>query len=94
MGKHGTGTMTNNGERMCGLCEFNDLVIGGTIFQHKLINKLIWKSLDGRKLRRVKVGKKRQKCFNIARLTDPDIKQKFNIVLSRTVTVCCRMILK
>ena len=31
---------------MCDLCEFNDLLIGGTIFQHKLIHKLTWKSPD------------------------------------------------
>ena len=47
MGRHGTGTMNNNGERMCDLCEFNDLVIGGIIFQHKLIHKLTWKSPGG-----------------------------------------------
>ena len=32
---------------MCDLCEFNELVIGGIIFQHKLIHKLTWKSPDG-----------------------------------------------
>ena len=115
VGRHGTGTMNNIGERMCDQCEFNDLVIGGTIFQHKLIHKLTWKSSDGKtesqinhilingkwrrslqdvrtkrhadsgsdhslvvavlalKLRRAKVGEKRQKRFNIERLTDPDI---------------------
>ena len=107
---------------MCDHCEFNDLVIGGIIFQHKLIHKLTWKSPDDKtesqidhilingkwqhslqdvrtkrhadtesdhslvvavlalKLRRAKLGEKRQKCFNVARLIDdPDIKQKYNI---------------
>ena len=47
MGRQATGTMNNNGERMHDLCEFNDLVIGGTILQYKLIHKLTWKSPDG-----------------------------------------------
>ncbi|KAI0240732.1 ATP-dependent translocase ABCB1 [Lamellibrachia satsuma] len=48
MGKHGTGTMTNNGSRLCDICGENDLVIGGTLFQHKTIHKLTWRSPDGR----------------------------------------------
>ena len=39
------------------------------------------------KLRRAKLGEKRQKCFNVARLTDPDIKQKFNIALKNSYSV-------
>ena len=46
--RHGNGTINNDGERMCDMCEFNDLVIGGTIFQHKLIHTLIWKSTYGK----------------------------------------------
>ena len=50
MGKHGTGTMTaaSNGSRLCDICGENDLVIGGTLFQHKTIHKLTWRSPDGR----------------------------------------------
>ena len=48
MGKHGTGTMTDNGSRLCDICGENDLVIGGTLFQHKTIHKLTWRSPDGR----------------------------------------------
>ena len=48
MGRHDTGTVNNNGERMRDQCEFNDFVIGGTIFQHKLIRKFTWKSPYGR----------------------------------------------
>ena len=48
MGKHGTGTMTDNGSRLCDICVENDLVIGGTFFQHKTIHKLTWRSPDGR----------------------------------------------
>ena len=33
---------------MCDLCEFNIFIIGGTIFQHKLMHKLTWKYPDGK----------------------------------------------
>ena len=39
------------------------------------------------KLRRAKLGEKRLKRFNVARLTDPDIKQKFNIALKNSYSV-------
>ena len=39
MGKHGCGTINNNGERLVDICEMNNCVIGGTIFTHKKINK-------------------------------------------------------
>lgn len=47
MGRHGCGVMNNNGERLVDFCLNNDCVIGGTIFPHKSIHKLIWKSPDG-----------------------------------------------
>ena len=47
MGKHGLGTMNNNGERFANLCAFNSLVIGGSIFPHKRIHKATWISPDG-----------------------------------------------
>ena len=48
MGKHGTSTMTGNGSRLCDMCGDNDIVIGGTLFQNKIIHKLTWRSPDGR----------------------------------------------
>ena len=47
MGKHGLGTMNNNGERLADMCAFNRLVIGGSIFPHKRIHKITWVSPDG-----------------------------------------------
>ena len=47
MGKHGLGTMNNNGERLANMCAFNRLVIGGSIFPHKRIHKATWISPDG-----------------------------------------------
>ena len=47
MGRHGCGVMYNNGKRLFDFCLNNDCVIGGTIFPHKSIHKLTWKSPDG-----------------------------------------------
>ena len=46
MGKHGLGTMNDNGERLISFCMEHDLVIGGTLFPHKKIHKATWKSPD------------------------------------------------
>ena len=53
MGKHGCGTMNNNDERLVHFCLNNDLVIGGTIFPHKNIRKLTWRSPNGRTLNQI-----------------------------------------
>ena len=42
MGKHGIGTINDNGERLCHFCEENNMVIGGTLFQHRDIHKTTW----------------------------------------------------
>lgn len=47
MGRHGCGVMNDNGERLVDFCLNNNCVIGGTIFPHKTIHKLTWKSPDG-----------------------------------------------
>ena len=47
MGRHGIGEITDNGERLVGIYEENNLIIGGTLFQHKTIHKLTWTSPDG-----------------------------------------------
>ena len=48
LGQHGTGTRNENGERLCGFCEMNGLVITETIFPHKEIHKATWTSPNGR----------------------------------------------
>ncbi|VDP70353.1 unnamed protein product [Schistosoma mattheei] len=40
------GERNENGERFANLCAFNKLVIGGTIFPHKRIQKITWTSPD------------------------------------------------
>lgn len=44
MGKHGCGTMNDNGERLANFCSENNMVIGGTLFPHKAIHMLTWES--------------------------------------------------
>lgn len=49
MGKNGArGVMNENGELFCNFCGTNDLVIGGTLFQHKEIHKITWFSANRR----------------------------------------------
>lgn len=48
MGKHGVGTRNDNGSRLVELCSYYDLVIGGTLFNHRNCHKLTWFSNDGR----------------------------------------------
>ena len=46
MGKHGIGIINDNRERLADFCEENNLLIGGTLFQHKHIHKITWMSPD------------------------------------------------
>ncbi len=48
MGKYGEGRRNGNGERFVEFCEENRFIIGGSIFDHKRIHKLTWKSPDGK----------------------------------------------
>jgi len=47
MGQHGLGTFNDNGERLKEFCDFNVMVITGTVFPHKEIHKQTWVSPDG-----------------------------------------------
>lgn len=48
MGREGCGVMNENGERLAEFCAIHDLVIGGTLFQHKHNHKLTWDFPNGR----------------------------------------------
>ena len=47
MGKHGTGAINDNGDRLVSFAAFNNLVITGTIFPHCIGHKQTWTSPDG-----------------------------------------------
>lgn len=47
MGKFGTGTMNDNGERFLDFCAEADLVVGGTLFKHQQSHLNTWYSNDG-----------------------------------------------
>ena len=46
MGRNGIGRRNDNGERLCDICEINELVITGTLFPHNNIHKATWISPD------------------------------------------------
>ncbi|XP_053954636.1 uncharacterized protein LOC128860875 [Anastrepha ludens] len=46
MGRHGLGVLSGNGELFTELWASNNLVIGGTLFNHKRIHKVTWTSPD------------------------------------------------
>ena len=44
MGRQGVGERNNNGDRFVELCGHHNLVIGGSLFKHKLCHKVTWHS--------------------------------------------------
>jgi hypothetical protein len=46
MGRHGIGNINENGEMCSELCASCDLIIGGTVFLHKICHKVSWVSPD------------------------------------------------
>ena len=47
MGKHRLGVRNGNGEKLCDMCDMNELVITGTLFPQKKNHKATWISPDG-----------------------------------------------
>ena len=48
MGRHESGIINENRERLVGFCTTNNLVIGGTLFPHQEIHIITWCSPNGR----------------------------------------------
>ena len=42
MGLHGLGVMNDNGKRFVNACAANNIVIGRSVFSHKLIHNATW----------------------------------------------------
>ncbi|EDO30030.1 predicted protein, partial [Nematostella vectensis] len=86
MGVYGCGTMNNNGERLADFCLNNDLEIGGTIFPHKNIHKLTWRSPDGRTLNQIDHiiinGKWRRSLLNVRVYRGADASSDHNLVVT------------
>ena len=53
MGNFGVGVINDNGEMLCDFCSANGFIINGTIFPHKDIHKLTWRSPDGRTVNQI-----------------------------------------
>ena len=53
MGKHGLGQRNDNGERLCDMCDINELVLTGTLFPHKTIHKATWVSPSGNTINQI-----------------------------------------
>ena len=87
MGKHGEGECTDNGERLIDLCEENDLVIGGTLFQHKTIHKLTWTSPDGRTKSQIDHiiinGKWRRSLNDVRVMRHADVGSDHNLLVAK-----------
>jgi len=47
MVNHGVSERNDNGLRLLSFCDFNNLVVTGTIFPHRAIHKATWVSPDG-----------------------------------------------
>lgn len=87
LGRHWYGTINDNGERFVEMCHNNNLVIGNTIFPHKDIHKLTWKSPDGRTINQIDYitinGKWRRSLRDVRVYRGADINSDHYLVVSK-----------
>jgi hypothetical protein len=57
MGRRGLGSMNKNGRMFMDLCNNNNLVLGGSILQHKKIHKATWISLDSKNQNQITINR-------------------------------------
>ena len=86
MGPHGMGDRNENGTRLIELCEEHNMVIGGTLFQHKEIHKYTWTSPDGRtrnQIDHILINKKwKSSLQNVRTKRGADIGSDHNLVVA------------
>ena len=86
MGTHALGEMNENGELFSDFCACNDLVIGGSLFQHKDIHKVTWVSPDGiteNQIDHITIARKwRRSLLDTRAKRGADVASDHNLVLS------------
>ena len=87
MEKFGVGVMNDNGERLCDFCSANGFIITGTIFPHKDIHKLTWRSPDGRTVNQIDHvivnGNMRTSIINTRVMTGANVYSDYYLVKTR-----------
>ena len=93
MGRHGSGIIHENGERLLEFCTTNNLVIGGTLFPHREIHKITWCSpncRDRNQIHHMMInGKWRSSLRDVKVRRVPDIGSDHHLV-----TACLKLKLK
>ena len=91
MGKHGCGTINDNGERLVDICEMNNYMIGGTIFTHKEIHKKTWTSPNGRDSKQIDHiiinGKWRHSLENVVVRQCADVDSDHHLLLRNSKSI-------
>ena len=87
IGKFGLGDRNNNGERFLDFCRENNMVIWGTLFQHKDIHKTTWTSPDGKTTNQIDhmaIGRKWRTSLHYVRaIRGADVNSDHHLVLGK-----------
>ena len=87
MGRHGMGEINENGTRFVSFCSANNLVIGGTLFQHRNIHKYTWTSPDGHtknQIDHMAVSRERRKSLiDVRTYRGADVASDHELVIGR-----------
>ena len=86
MGKRGIGTINDNGERLCHFCDENNMVIGGTLFQHRDNHKATWTSPSGATKSQIDHilinGKRRSSLQDVRAYRGADVASDHNLLVA------------